>query len=685
MRIICDAPDRIDTAVACLEKAALIANDVETLPFKKSNKQANRHNYALLVAAYASQAGEFVFPLANSKNPAHGTPFHIERILTAIRHINSLPIPVVGHNFSYDVQWYLRYGLPIRDWRFDTMVMFWARYPELPKRLDFVASILLDDYRFWKAGRKNESWLGFLDYAAEDVRTTLRICQRMLPWLIEDEAIRRNFAHGMLRCYTGTRMNALGMRVDPNAMQDISTALHADADSALQKLRYLVADESFNPNSAPQKKQLLYNILGLKPVNARGRPCKISDASTGQMPMRLAKQAGVIERRVVSAIEKALTPAKQISNVVNMPMLPARNGDRFVTFFDGVGTMTTRFASRASAFGHGSNAQNIRKKYRRFMKADPKHFFLDIDFSGADAVYIGFESEDTALKQVFKDNLDFHANTAALLFKQWSYEQVVAGKKADDPAIVHPITGIRQVAKRVSHGAHYLMMGYTLLMTATVPTIQAAAKSEGHKADGWTLKQLAEYCDVLDDRYREGFPRLRRSGSSSWYGEIATRLNTVRAIDTIYGFHLPLMGDPKDEATLRVAAATYGQANTAGRTNAAMMELFEGVRTREFRDGPAPDIDDITRRVTYHEHGILPVLQVHDSIVLMCDAFHPNLAEGLDHVYRVMRRPFYCKGDTFALGIEGEIHRNWGVRLASADTAEDVLAWIQQQEKDFFD
>lgn len=685
MRLICDTPDRIDQAVAVLEKASLIANDIETNPFKKSEKKAHPKRFLMNTVAYASFDGEFVFPLLNNKNPANGFPTHLESILKGIRHINALPTPQVGHNFAYDTQWFIQYGLPIKNWMFDTMVMFWSRYPELPKSLSFVTSILQDDHQYWKAGLKSEGWLQHLDYAATDVRTTLQNCMTMIPWLLEHEWIRRNFMQAMLRCHVSTRMNAVGLMIDEDALLELGTSLKEEAGKKLATLRYLVDDEDFNPQSAPQKKRLFYEVLGANPTNAKGRPARSMDkASSGAIAMKVIKQHGPIHKRVAIAVEEALVPAKQISNVIQMPHLIVGDHRRFLTFYDGVGTMTTRLASRGSAFGHGGNSQNIRKKFRKFMRANPGFFLLDIDFSGADAVFIGFESGDENLMNVFKEDRDSHATTAAALFQHWSYEDVVAGKNAEDPLVVHPLTGIRQISKKVSHGANYLMMGYTLLMTAGVETIIAAAKHEGHKDAGiWPQKKLVEYCGELDMRYRKAYPRLMRHGSNSWYLAITQMLRQRPQIETIYGFTLEMLGDIEDESTLRVAAATYGQANTAGRTNAALYELCEGVRTRNFRDGPAPDAGEECLRITYDAHGIVPVLQVHDSIVFMCNAEHKGLHEGLEHVFHVMRRPFYCKGESFALGIESDININWGVREATVDSADDVMQWVSENPEKF--
>jgi len=685
INLICDSQARIDRAIAHLEKAALIANDVETHPYRRIIKHVTTEQFALTVCAFACESGDFVFPLQNSKSPASGAPVAVDAIVRAITHINALPIPHVGHNFSYDVQWYLRYGMPIRNWAFDTMVMFWSLWPDMPKSLSFVASILLDDHQYWKQGRKNDNWLEFLSYAGKDVWATLRICKILLEHFTHDSdptdeiaGSRRNFIHGMLRCYAAVGMNCYGSYIDEGAMQEIEIALHAEADEALTRLRYLVADDKFNPRSPAQMKKLLYGILGAKPRGAKGRAVSdVAKASTGQIVQRLIKQDGLIQRRVIQAIENTSVPAKQISNVINMPQFPTQRGSRrFLTFFDGVGTMTTRFASRGSSFGHGGNAQNIRKAYRRFMRADPGGFLLEADFSGADGVFVAFESEEEVMIRAFREGLDIHAMTGSVLFAQWTYDAIVAGKKAGDTAIVHPIYGIRQIAKKVGHGCNYLMAGMTLLMTATVPTVVSAAIANGHADAGtWTLQRLAAYCTELEQLYRAGYPRLKRD---AWYADIMKGVRATGSVTTIYGFTLPISGSPEDDATVRLVAAAYGQASTAGRTNAALYELEHGIRTVRFRDGEPSDAKEPPLRITMREHGTRIVRQTHDSLTFHGTANHPGLREGLNRIFHVMRRPFVCKGREFALGVDTDVSRNWAHGAQEVRDVDSTMRWIDE-------
>jgi hypothetical protein len=456
------------------------------------------------------------------------------------------------------------------------------------------------------------------------------------------------------------------------------------ADEKIERLRYLIADPEFNPNSPKQKHELLYSILGARPRNARGRFVKkTEEASTGAMVLRAMRDEHPVFRRVSNGILEAIEPAKQLSNVVGMPQFPIRHrpGEfRFLTAYDGVGTTTTRLSSRGSAFGHGGNAQNIRKEYRVFLEADSDSFLLDIDFSGADEVFVSFESGDPRKIDLIRSGRDIHASNALIFFTNWTYERIVAGKKTHDPKIVHPITGIRQITKKLVHGNNYLMAGLTLLMTAGREAIVAAAQELGNKDAGlWQQERLVKFCAELEHKFRAHYVRLKRTGADSWYTDIRKELVATGGLRTIFNYFQRFIGDPLDDEVLRAGAATMGQANTAGRINTVMEELILGIRTCSFRDGPAPDAADPPRRISPQTHGASLRLQTHDSLTFNIRYTHPRWKDGIKDIFHVMSRPVVCRDQTFVVGIEAEVSYKWaGKEGRTIGGLEGVEQWLAE-------
>lgn len=694
-RIICNDLSLMKQAVEWSHECELLASDLETIPHITRSKKPQPE--VMTVMSYSGvingQMDSYAFQLTSQKSsllPEHPLA---ENALLAMEKINANPVPKTLHNGAYDAAWCLRYGIPYRNYAYDSMTMFWSRYPDLPKTLAFVASILLDNHRYWKQGRKEEDFTSHTMYAMEDTETTLRCTFRLMEWMMSDDSMLRNFHFAHLRCLSALGMSMKGMLVDESMFEEMEVELREKADKALSDLRFLIADDDFNPNSAPAKKRLFYDLLGAKPRNAKGRILKRlggnSKPSVGAVVLRGLKSEHPILNRIVTALQSAQEPAKQISNVIGIE----RRATRVHTSYDGVATTTTRLGSRKDAFGYGANLQNIRKKFRRFARAESERsFILGIDLSAADDVYVSYESEEQKKIDVIEAGYDTHSyNVANVFFTNWTYERCVAGKREyldsaktqlnpDYELVTHPITGVRQIVKKTTHGCNYLMAGMTLLNSAGREAIVAAAKHLGYTDAGlWGINQLVEFCDLMDARYRAYYPRFARAGSGSFYAELSLGLRAHRSFETIFGYRQRFLADPMDDGTLRACAATVGQANTAGRINMAIAEIDFGIRHKRFRDGDAPDFDDPAAPINERDHGFSLRLQTHDSLDSVVDTGHSNWIEGVDRFFRVMRRPTVCKGRVVKMGIEADISIHWAHKVVTVNNTDEVILWARSE------
>jgi len=699
--MICRNVGDMGRAVDWLAKADLVAVDSETIPHITKAKKPQPE--VMTVVSYTgvrdNEMASFAFQLTQQKSSLQPEHPLAEQALIHIAEINANPVRKTFQNGMYDNSWFLHYAVPVTNWAYDSMMMFWARYPDLPKTLDFIASIVLDDYRYWKMGRKEEDFTNHTIYAMQDTETTLKATFRLLEWMLEDHNMLTNFQAAMYRCLTGLGMGIKGMLVDPEMFHEMAEELRVKAEKALDELRWLIADErvvdpdtgkvlkeGFNPNSPAQKVELFYGLLGAQPRNAKGRILKRTGGnakvSVGAVVLRGLKSEHPILRRVVTTLQNAQEPAKQISNIVGIE----NRGRRTHTSYDGCATTTTRYGSRKDAFGYGSNMQNWRKKYRRIVRAEEeKSCIIEIDLSAADDVYVSYESEEPKKIEVIEQGLDTDAyNVANVFFPNWTYERVVAGKHHESPdydLVTHPITGVRQITKKTTHGCNYLMAGHTLLNSAGREAIVAAAKHLGHEDAGlWGINQLVEFCDWQDSRYRLYYPRFSRAGAHSFYADLSLGLRRHGSFETIFGYRQRFLADPMADGTLRACAATVGQANTAGRVNMALLELDHGIRTKRFRDGyEAPDFDEPAMPVNETQHGFSIRLQTHDSITGVINFAHSNWAEGVHRFIHVMKRPTVCKGRVVKMGIEADVSIHWAHKTAVISSVDDVAKWASAQ------
>lgn len=673
-------------AEAFLSESILISCDIETDP--KAG--------LITVVGYSGlhRDGEkrsYVFPLYAGKTYSTGTPIELGFYLDVIRRINASGIPFTFQNGAYDLFWFCFYGLPVANYAYDSMTMFWAYYPELPKRLDFISSMLLPDYRYWKGARKSDDATTYWIYNGLDCDRTLDNTIKLIELMSEDAQVTQNFWHAHMRVLICLGMSLRGVKTDERRRIKHKGILEDEAFAALEYLRFLLADDEFNPNSPKQKFELLYKKLGIRLRTAKGKFTNRPDlASTGAVPLRSMRGEHPVFRVLVNAIMASMEPAKQISNVIGMTRADwGNNNIRLHTNYNAVATTTSRLGSNKAPIDVGGNLQNLRKTYRDIIAADLDCFFLDIDLSAADDVFVSFESGDPGKIEVFRTGKDSHALNATLFFTNWTYDEIVAGKKAGDPKIVHPITGIRQITKKLSHGCNYLMAGLTLLMTAGREAIVAAAKEVGHADAGlWTQDRLVDFCVHLEGLYRAHYTRFKRTGTGSWYDELRAEFIKTGGFTTAFDYFQRFLGEPNDESVLRAVAATAGQANTAGRINAIMEECILGRIAPRFRDAPNPAFGDRPNVVSPSAHGISLHLQNHDSLTFQIRRSHPNWREGVHRIYAAMGRPIIIRNkltgllETFTVGLESEVGVRWGKGLSEVkgNSLEAVELALQKLE-----
>ena len=361
---------------------------------------------------------------------------------SVVRDINDSNVPKSMQNGAYDCSYFIRDAAPARNYLYDSMIMWWSLYMELPKSLDFISSVLLDNYQYWKDDIKGDkveevstrerSMERYWRYNALDCYNTLFNTLYLNKLMSANKPMQINYRDAFVRMLSGLGMSMRGMRADYPRREWHRANLERDRDSALADLRYILCDDDFNINSPTQKASLLYDFMGLRERNARGRyvdmskPTKGTNAiSAGAIPLKMAKSEHPLFRYIIDQMESAMTPDKQISNVCDMYLAT----DRFRTAFNAVGTETTRFSSKKSNFWDGGNAQNIRKEYRDWIVADENHILLDIDFSQSDDVFVAYESQDPDKIGIIERDLDAHAVNGELFFGK-TYEWIVEGKKA---------------------------------------------------------------------------------------------------------------------------------------------------------------------------------------------------------------------------------------------------------------
>lgn len=178
----------------------------------------------------------------------------------------------IAHNMTFD--WTVimhNFNLVPAYPYYDTITGWHAIEPELPKSLDCLASILLDDYHYWKD--LSSTNLGI--YNALDCYYTYQVWDKLKAMTRPDSDSYQIYQLMMNLVEPVIYMQTKGVKVDLNRLNYHKKILIEKYNEAIKNL-------PCNPNSPKQVKEFLYQILGLPKQYKRGT----KDLSTNEKAIK---------------------------------------------------------------------------------------------------------------------------------------------------------------------------------------------------------------------------------------------------------------------------------------------------------------------------------------------------------------------------------------------------------------
>lgn len=646
----------VDTTAVAMNICQKIENEAAVVAF---DTETSGGYIAVNGVAYLDKAGKFysyVFAFADTTDGVRFTPTEETLVWTAIQSICD-KCCVVFHNGNYDIQYFNRYGIKFNGGIADTLIMWHAIWAELPKALDFCASILLDGMSYWKDEVKEErdemsakyavpqtqrGFERYCQYNALDVYVTLLVAMKMAQLLNQPTMAwaKQNYQMAMLNQYgPAMMMQVLGMQVDNDRRMKLINGYRQEAADALEIIHSIMGTH-FNPLSSKQVVTLFYDLLG------DARPVKRGAPSVDKKVMDRVAEVAPLHAYMWRAIQKYKKPVKQISMYgEDFALSPSR---RFHFSLSTTATWTARYGSKANAFGMGTNSQNMPKTMRTMCVADPDYVFLDADYGQSDLWFVAYEAGDENLIKVLNSGIDVHAYHVEQLLGV-AYDQVVKWRKlgphSGDPEwkkkrdfIEDPITGVRQIIKKVVHGTNYVMGPGTMFANIGRPALVAAAVAAGYAdAYRWNNQQCVTFCGKLQERYFKLYP-----GVAKWrvrvIGVCASNGNKATAFGgrTHMFFNAPGMSGAAAMEAHRALVSFYGQGGTSGNINRALIELFWS--------------SDVFLQ------GVRLYNQVHDNLVFGIPLTKLHLS---DNVLAIMASQVSIGPRNFTVPIEAEFSFVW--------------------------
>jgi len=283
-----------------------------------------------------------------------------------------------------------------------------------------LSSLYSAQHIYWKEdGKERDPHIGdlkFWNYNALDCVRTYEVFEAQAV-MLERFKVKPQFDFLMKLFPQVVLMMLRGTKICPNRRKFAVDELLAAIEQRADFLHELVGDINFS--SSPQVKDLFYNQFGLKPIKHK----KTKAVTAGKEAL---KQIGE-ENPLLYPITSAVMEMRSLSTFnSNFAQAPLDADGRIRCSFNIGGTETFRFSSSESAFGTGTNLQNVPKgdrsttlvmpNMRSMFVPDPGKIICDVDLAGADAQVVAWEADDALLKSAFRAGLKIHAVNSKDLF-----------------------------------------------------------------------------------------------------------------------------------------------------------------------------------------------------------------------------------------------------------------------------
>lgn len=505
--------------------AIAIAIDIETF----------RHNLAIRCISYT----------AVLVNPNTGTistttvvlPLTDTFAVGIMRKFNELPIPKIFQNGKYDNAYLLRYNAPCKRWLFDTAHFFHAWYSELPKDLAFLNAFFLRKVVYWKDMAETNDLFEYYKYNGMDGWATANV---FIIWLLQSpEWAKRNYALEFPLVFPCLLSELTGLNRDIPALMEAREKIDTERQAVQGSLNKILGID-LNVNSPPQVKTLR-ETLGSKDIKEG------DEKALKRMALRHPLNSVIVNKILkIRELRKEKSTYLRTDEDIkrNKDGTPAANSNGskdyrgFILYsLNPHHTDTGRLASGESPFWCGANIQNIPVGGNVKSTIVPPAGFriVECDLEKAeswDTAYIVGSKSYIAAVSSYKD---FHSTNASAFFGI-AYDVIY-----DDSIRKTKDKKLRDLAKRVNHGANYNMGAGVLVDTMGEDKIWEA-KFLLKLPKLWGTKAVAEH---LLGQFHKTYPEVAGKYYPSVMREVmTTRKLTSRAYH--HGCHPESWGSAED-------------------------------------------------------------------------------------------------------------------------------------------
>lgn len=437
---------------------------------------------------HITEVGYTAVWFVDGKLVTHSTVVQLDSMskLAMVRQFNQLPAAKVMQNGKYDISYLARYNAIPYNYLWDTATLMHGWYSELPKDLGFLGAFFSRHAMYWKDLAKTGNKRDALLYNCKDTYTTalafLQIIKE-IPQFAKD-----NYLLEFPLLFPAHMCEMTGVKRDMDELAISKKEQDAIIKKEQESINKILSTD-FNVNSSPSMKQLLI-LLGCKDLES-------ADAKN------LAKAAlrHPLNGFIISKIIKIRKARKLVSTYLTEGKEFEHGSKRRILYsLNPHGTDSGRLASKEHHFWCGLQIQNIPRgdSVKRTLVADTGYVLAECDLEQAESRDTAHISGDGNLIAAVSSDRDFHSINASAFFAV-PYESIYnqeLGKTIDK--------ALRDLAKRVNHGANYLMGPSVLVDTMGLDKVwEAQAKLNLPRL--WTPTQVTQY---LLEQFHKTYPKL---------------------------------------------------------------------------------------------------------------------------------------------------------------------------------
>lgn len=539
-------------------------------------------------------------------------PLTSEWALAWMRKFNwELKAPKIFQNGKYDNAYLSMFNAVPYNWLWDTAHLFHSWYSELPKDLAFLNSFFVRDAMYWKDLAETSDLEEYYRYNALDTHATAHVW--IAQMLQMPEWARQNYLMEFPLVFPCHLSEMTGMKRDMAALEAGRNKLAAEIEQDEKQLETMTSTPGFNSNSYKQVRNLLKCLTGTEHTESDEKYLK-KMALKHPLNSRLCNK--ILDIRGKRKLKSTYLRTDADITKEN-PKGHKEHHGRILYSINPHGTDTGRCASKEHHFWCGLQIQNIPTvdkdggATKSTVIADEGFRFAEVDLEQAETRDTAYAAGEDRLIAAVESPKDFHSVNASAFFGI-PYDAIyddVRHKKLD--------VKLRDLAKRVNHGANYLM-GWSVLIDTMGEDKIWTAKKLLKLPSNFTLRMVAEH---LLAQFHKTYPKL----SAVYYKKVCSDVMTYKMLTGPQGWTRYCFGNPvKNKQDLNSYVAHVAQSMNAMTLNKAYMRIFY----------------EIAMHPSYRMHFKL-CAQIHDSILFQFREGHEYLC---NMVKERMEIPVTVKG-----------------------------------------